>query len=190
MCVLKYFNILYPQEVEEGQPLGVMIGDCNDKGNAKLSGKIVKGLFLCSANDIDLKYKTFDEILDVFGGFKEGQTVKLTLINPKDVFKGPAILNVKIPNGDVIQVKSLKGQNLRQVLMENKIEVYGGKAKLTNCNGGLSCGTCVVEVTSNKDWENRPDVERLRLKKYNENARLSCNTIIEGDCEIKIQPVP
>ena len=53
------------QEVEEGQPLGVMIGDCNDKGNAKLSGKIVKGLFLCSANDIDLKYKTFDQILDI-----------------------------------------------------------------------------------------------------------------------------
>ncbi|HAX75838.1 MAG TPA: (2Fe-2S)-binding protein, partial [Cyanobacteria bacterium UBA11372] len=38
------------------------------------------------------------------------------------------------------------GANLRQVLLHNGIELYNGQAKLINCRGIGSCGTCAVEL--------------------------------------------
>ena len=58
-----------------------------------------------------------------------------------------------------------------------------------NCGGGGTCGTCVVQVQDNEFWEQRPDFEAKKLKKYDEKCRLSCNTIIEGDCKVIIQPM-
>ena len=78
---------------------------------------------------------------------------------------------------------------MRPLLLSNKIDIYQGSAKLTNCGGGGgSCGTCVVSVTQNSDWEERPDFEAKRLKKYDNSARLSCNTVIEGDCVVTMAP--
>jgi ferredoxin len=38
------------------------------------------------------------------------------------------------------------GANLRKVLLEPKIALYNGKAKIINCRGIGSCGTCAVEI--------------------------------------------
>ena len=54
--------------------------------------------------------------------------------------------------------------------------------------GGGSCGTCVVSVLDNADWEERPNFEAQRLKKYPAKARLSCNTVIEGDATVIVNP--
>jgi ferredoxin len=59
---------------------------------------------------------------------------------------------------------------------------------MTNCGGGGSCGTCVVNVSNNPDWEVRAEWEGKRLKKYGKESRLSCQTVIEGDCSIEIKP--
>lgn len=175
------------EEVEENKSKGVVVTSVSD-GNAKATGRIVKGLFLVEANGIDVKYKTFDEIMDIFQATEEGKKVELVFVQPNDVFKGPAILNVKDSSGKNIQIKCLKGQNLRKVLLDSRIDVYGPRAGLTNCGGGGSCATCVVAVDNNADWDEKPEFERKKLKKYAENARLSCNTFIEGDCDIVIQP--
>lgn len=47
----------------------------------------------------------------------------------------------------------------------------------------------MVQVQDNEFWEQRPDFEAKKLKKYDEKCRLSCNTIIEGDCKVIIQPM-
>ncbi|MFB2978264.1 hypothetical protein [Microseira sp. BLCC-F43] len=36
------------------------------------------------------------------------------------------------------------GANLRQVLRQNKIDLYNGQAKSINCRGSGSCGTCAL----------------------------------------------
>ena len=43
-------------------------------------------------------------------------------------------------------VTCAKGANLRQVLLENKLDLYNGNAKYINCRGIGSCGTCAVEI--------------------------------------------
>jgi enoyl reductase-like protein len=51
------------------------------------------------------------------------------------VYIGPAVLTVEIPNQKTIQINSLKGQNMRDVLIGAGVEVYGDRAKLVNCSG-------------------------------------------------------
>ena len=175
-------------EAVENKARGVLVGGVGEGSNAKLSGKQLKGLFLVSANGVDCKLKSFDEVIDVFQS-STNSAVDLVFVSPNDVFKGAAMIKVMGPNGDVLgTVKALKGQNLRTVLLENKIDVYGGTQKLTNCGGGASCGTCAVSIADNLDWEERPDFEGKRLRKYSQSCRLSCNTIIEGDCTVAVQP--
>jgi len=177
------------EEVQENAARGVIVTEVQKEGNAKATSKVNSGLFLVKANGIDVKYKTFDEIMDIFGATPSGEKVDLVFVDPNNVFKGPAEILVKQAGGPPLTIKALKGQNLRNVLLDAKVAVYGERAKFTNCGGGMSCGTCVVDVSDNLDWEKRPDIETRRLgKKYADSARLSCNTIIEGDCTVKIQP--
>ena len=174
-------------EVEQDAPRGVMIGDLNPDGNAKANGKIYKGLFLVAVNGVDVKYKTFDEIIDVIMS-AEGN-IEVTCVNPEDVFKGKALLDVTTLSGEKVQIECLKGQNLRKVLLDSKCDIYSGTEKLTNCGGGASCGTCVVDVTFNADWEARADFEAKKLKKYAPSARLSCSTVVEGDAVVVVKPL-
>lgn len=135
-----------------------------------------------------MKNKLFDDIMDTIVGKPEGQPITMSFIDFKNVYKGPATaVSVRMPDGKSIKISCLKGQQLREVLQGSGIEVYSGKSKLTNCGGGGVCGTCAVGVIA-EDWEERPQFEALRLKKFDANCRLSCNTMIEGDCEVIMSP--
>ena len=46
--------------------------------------------------------------------------------------------------GKTIQCES--GANLRWVLLNHDIPLYNGKAKIINCRGIGSCGTCAVAI--------------------------------------------
>jgi ferredoxin len=177
------------EEVAENKARGVMISEVKDGGSAKAAGLTsLRGKFLCSVNDIDVRYKTFDEILDVIGEAPAEKELALAVVNPDDVFKGPAELTVTTREGKEVVVKTVKGLMLRDVLLSSGIDVYTNTAKLTNCGGGLQCGTCVVDVQNDEDWESRADIEAKRLKKYSPSCRLSCNTLIEGDCKVVVCP--
>jgi ferredoxin len=39
-----------------------------------------------------------------------------------------------------------QGANLRQVLLENKVNPHNGNAALINCRGIGTCGTCAVAI--------------------------------------------
>lgn len=166
---------------------GVFVGECSPNGRAKASGAIYPGLLLIEANGIDVKQYDFDSVMDILIEIPVEQDIELVFVDPRSVQRGPAILTVHTPEGQTVTLKCLKGQNLREQLLGSGIEVYEMKGKLTNCGGGGSCGTCAVEVVC-EDWEPRPDFESKRLKKYGPNARLSCNTIIEGDAEVVVRP--
>lgn len=175
------------EEVEENGKRGVVVEDVND-GNAKLCGKIYKGLFLVSANGRSMKNEDFETVLDTLRNCPESEPVELVFIDPRNIFRGPALLTVNMPSGKVAQIKSIKGQPMREVLMSAKINVHGDRANLTNCGGGGQCGTCAVLIEDADDWDSRAELEGLRLKKYPSNARLSCRVNIEGDCTVTISP--
>ena len=174
-------------ENEENGSLGVYIEDIKE-GSVKQTGLVKKGLYLLKINDEDVRYSTFDNIMDLLVDFPVERPLTLSFIDPKFVMKGPALVSVITPEKRRIEINALKGQNLRTILLSSGVEVYDAKGKFSNCGGGGNCGTCVVRVSANDFWEQRPKFESLRLKKHSEDARLSCNTIIEGDCTVTIRP--
>lgn len=83
---------------------------------------------------------------------------------------------------------------LRNIMMDNKIEMYATYGKLMNCGGGGSCGTCIVEILEGKDLLNeRTNTELKYLKKKPESWRLACQTIVgnkENSGKVKVQTLP
>ena len=76
-----------------------------------------------------------------------------------------------------------RGANLRQVLLDNGIELYNGNAKIINCMGIGSCGTCAVEVEGEVSPPNWKDKARRSLPPHSptKNRRLACQTKVLGD---------
>ena len=82
-----------------------------------------------------------------------------------------------------------QGSNLRQKALENKIDIYTLKGKLTNCGGYGQCGTCVVEIVEGmENLSPRTDFEQKVLKKKPESFRLACQTLVNGPVSVKTKP--
>ncbi|KAA8521739.1 hypothetical protein F0562_012412 [Nyssa sinensis] len=83
---------------------------------------------------------------------------------------------------------------LRNIMLDNKIELYATYGKAMNCGGGGSCGTCIVEIIDGKDLLNeRTNTELRYLKKKPESWRLSCQTIVgnkENSGKVVVQRLP
>jgi ferredoxin len=78
------------------------------------------------------------------------------------------------------------GANLRKVLIENGIDLYNGNAKIINCMGIGSCGTCAVEVEGEVSEPNWKDKTRRSLPPHSpiKNRRLACQTKVLGDIRV------
>jgi ferredoxin len=78
------------------------------------------------------------------------------------------------------------GANLRQVLLDNGIDVYNGLAKTVNCHGLGTCGTCAVKVEGNSSEAGWREKARRSIPPHNLNKdlRLSCQTKVLGDLRI------
>jgi ferredoxin len=82
-----------------------------------------------------------------------------------------------------------QGANLRQKALENKIDIYSLKGKLTNCGGYGQCGTCVVEIVEGmENLSPRTDFEQKVLRKKPESFRLACQTLVNGPVSVKTKP--
>ncbi|XP_078432304.1 2Fe-2S ferredoxin-like superfamily protein [Wolffia australiana] len=83
---------------------------------------------------------------------------------------------------------------LRNIMQDNKIELYATYGKLMNCGGGGSCGTCIVEILDGKELLNeRTNTEGRYLKKKPESWRLACQTIVgnkENSGKVVVQRIP
>ncbi|CAA0838349.1 2Fe-2S ferredoxin-like superfamily protein [Striga hermonthica] len=99
------------------------------------------------------------------------------------------------PGDEVNKAKAVSGEKLlRNIMLDNKIELYAAYGKVMNCGGGGSCGTCIVEIIDGKDLLNeRTNTELRYLKKKPESWRLACQTIVgnkENSGKVVVQRLP
>jgi ferredoxin len=78
------------------------------------------------------------------------------------------------------------GANLRKVLLENDIDLYNGNAKIINCMGIGTCGTCAVMIEGPVSPANWRDYARRSFPPHNpnKNLRLACQTQVFGDLKV------
>ena len=89
-------------------------------------------------------------------------------------------------NKDVV---AANGANLREKALQNGVDIYKLRGKLTNCGGYGQCATCIVEIVSGmENLSPKTDFEQRRLKKKPENYRLACQTLVNGPVEVKTKP--
>ncbi|XAR50667.1 hypothetical protein NMG60_11005055 [Bertholletia excelsa] len=90
--------------------------------------------------------------------------------------------SVLLPDGnpDIHFRTACGGQKLRDIMLDNNIELYGPYSRpLLNCAGGGTCATCKVEVIEGKELLNpRTDKEKEKLKQHPKNWRLACQTTV------------
>lgn len=79
------------------------------------------------------------------------------------------------------------GANLRQVLLEQEVDLHNGQSKVINCRGIGSCGTCAVEIEGEVSEANWRDRTRRSLPPHTpeRNLRLACQTQVLGDIRVK-----
>jgi ferredoxin len=82
-----------------------------------------------------------------------------------------------------------QGANLREKALQNKIDIYTLRGKLTNCGGYGQCGTCIVEIVEGmENLSPRTDFEQRVLKKKPDSYRLACQTLVNGPVKVKTKP--
>lgn len=87
------------------------------------------------------------------------------------------------------EVVTATGANLREKALQNKIDIYTFKGKLTNCGGYGQCGTCIVEIVEGmENLSPRTDVENRKLKRKPDSYRLACQTLVNGVVGVKTKP--
>ena len=95
-------------------------------------------------------------------------------------------INFVNENKDVI---SANGANLREKALQNSVDIYKWRGKLTNCGGLGQCATCVVEITEGmENLSPRTDFEERRLRKKPDSYRLACQTLVNGSVTVKTKP--
>ena len=89
-----------------------------------------------------------------------------------------------------IDIQCKPGDNLREVVIREKLELYGLKGKLGNCGGVGQCSTCFVSVEGGSSNSLSPltSVEEEKLKNRPENWRLACQTLIQSSAVILTKP--
>lgn len=87
------------------------------------------------------------------------------------------------------EVIAAQGANLREKALQNQIDIYTLKGKLTNCGGYGQCATCVVEIVEGmENLSPKTDFEKRRLKKKPDSYRLACQTLVNGAVSVKTKP--
>jgi ferredoxin len=94
---------------------------------------------------------------------------------------------------NIIQVE--KGELLRSAMLKRGMSPHNGRARLINCRGLGTCGTCAVEIISNSDSSIQPHErstkEKLRLNfpphgsaDQSPNLRLACQVQVFDDIAV------
>lgn len=86
-------------------------------------------------------------------------------------------------------VVAADGANLREKAIQNKIDLYTLRGKLTNCGGYGQCATCIVEIVEGiENLSPKTDFEEKKLKRKPDNYRLACQTLVNGAISVKTKP--
>ena len=89
-----------------------------------------------------------------------------------------------------LEVQCNPGENLRELVMKENLQLYGLKGILGNCGGAGQCSTCFISVEGGKKNSLSPltSVEEEKLKNRPENWRLACQTLIKSSSVILTKP--
>ena len=89
-----------------------------------------------------------------------------------------------------IDVQCQPGENLRDLVIKEKLQLYGLKGILGNCGGAGQCSTCFVSVEGGNKNSLSPltVVEEEKLKNRPENWRLACQTLVKSSSVILTKP--
>mmetsp|Transcript_28435 Transcript_28435/g.63483 ORF Transcript_28435/g.63483 Transcript_28435/m.63483 type:complete len:244 (-) Transcript_28435:217-948(-) len=158
----------------------------------KVAGDDVSKFYFDAAMDLLQKapspanLELFRGSVEELNSFQQGSTEDVS----KSQSKGPTLVTVE-QEGPSATVSVTGEKILRTALLEAKIDIYTFKGKLTNCNGGGQCGTCIVDVIKSDSGalSNRTPVEEARLKNKGPSFRLACQAVCQGgDISIKTKP--
>ena len=83
-------------------------------------------------------------------------------------------------------IECVSKSNLRTILLQNGIDLYNDGAKVINCRGIGSCGTCAVKVEGEVSAANWRDRARRSLPPHSPTTdlRLACQTLVLGDVKV------
>jgi ferredoxin len=79
-----------------------------------------------------------------------------------------------------------EGTNLREVLLEQDIDLYSAGAKVFNCHGHGIYGTCLVEVEGAVSEPTKMETSRMAFPPHSahKERRLSCQANVLGDVRV------
>ena len=82
------------------------------------------------------------------------------------------------------------GEDLRQVILREGLELYGFKGKIGNCGGYGQCKTCTVSIESDERQSLSPitEVERELLNNNPSNWRLACQALVQSSLVVLTRP--
>jgi ferredoxin len=190
----------------------VYVRDLDPNGPASLSGLVEKGDQLCELKEdgekpINCLGAPFDFVMDAFASLKRDvKDVDLVFFRgSKADLKALCTGTSKSAEPDMItitviqnkgaadeQVRTLvapAGSNVRQVCVENGINVYQSVTRWTNCKGKQLCGTCIVNIAEGSLFTNRKSMdEGSTLRENPDSYRLSCVTFAYGDVTLETFP--
>lgn len=192
----------------------VYVRDMDPSGPAYLSGKIEKGDQLCELRaveentcSINLLGAPFDFVMSGFaelpkivkevdlvffrgtknelkavctgdGSSADPETVTITVIENKGS-----------PQQQTHTLTAPAGVNVRQLCVDNGINVYQSVTRWTNCKGKQLCGTCIVDITNGAIHTNRKSMDEASTLRDNPDSyRLSCITFAYGDVTVETFP--
>jgi ferredoxin len=136
-----------------------------------------------TVTDVDLVFfkGTKDELKAACTGEESGtnsDNITITVIQNKGV-----------EDEKVVKLQAKAGVNIRQLLVDNGINVYQSLTRFTNCKGKQLCGTCIVNVANgleNTNWKSMDEASTLRDNP--DSYRLSCISFAYGDVTLETLP--
>ena len=107
----------------------------------------------------------------------------------KDTITVTVVQNKGSPEEKYTTLEAPTGTNIRQLLVDNGINVYQSVTRWTNCKGKQLCGTCIVNIVDgspNTNWKSMDEASTLRANP--DSYRLSCVTFAHGDVLVETFP--
>ena len=87
-----------------------------------------------------------------------------------------------------LSIEVPKGANLREVALENKINLYAFPDSLLNCRGRALCGTCRVQVDDHRALSPRTIGEEKKVGWEGKTFRLACQSQVLDDVAVVTNP--
>tara|TARA_B100001109_G_C18594745_1_gene349565 strand:+ start:68 stop:430 length:363 start_codon:yes stop_codon:yes gene_type:complete len=89
-----------------------------------------------------------------------------------------------------LEIQCNSGENLRELVIKNNLQLYGLKGILGNCAGAGQCSTCLISIEGGNKNSLSPltSVEEKKLRNRPENWRLACQALIKSSAVVLTKP--